>query len=708
MWYCLRRAIFILNDNTMTKNISTILLIVLVGLTPCLPLRATTDKTLTDSLCNVLKNTKAPSDKLPLLSHLSQLYWQKPEEATYLKEMIDLSIQLDSLSYVFEGYSRLSRYYYNNSQLDSLIVMKNQLDSLCRQPSEKPPQFFQVRILLCKYYQGNLNYELAISEAFKLLNEAKKAKDNYGLMLANQSIGFAYQAMGRNKDAIRAYREGLVYLHKLADNPLYEIQYISEMLPSFLDENLLDESQQILDRYRDLYQIVTKAYQARGIPYQSVWHLWLVNSYYAELCMKRGQIDQAGKYMKEADKYAANPIQENMKYPYYRIKAEYCLKTKDYKNALQAINKGLDIEVQSPYLKLKIEILRAAGQKANAIAAYEELFALDSKTRNEAFDRQITQLRLLNDLNDHDQQTFELQRQKDELAMQRQLVRMGMWISLLLLIFLSLLVRYFLHSNKLKNALQNEKDSLVKLEKQLQIAKEKAEETNRQKTDFIAKVSHEIRTPLNAIVGFSKLLGEEDDFYSEEEKKQFADLIKINFELLMNIINNILDLSLLDTGRLKLDIGTYDAIACCREVIEEISHRVSDEVKLTFNPPVEQYIIQTDKQRFQQILKSLLGNAVKFTQEGEITLTFEIEEEAHQIRLAVTDTGCGIPIEKHPHIFNRFEKVNEFIQGAGLGLPVCLLIAQLLKGDLYIDSAYTAGARFVFIHPVGLTNPQRT
>ena len=676
----------------------------MTGLFSCTQLRAEIDRALTDSLCNVLKNTKDPARKLLLLSHLARLYWQQPEEVSFLKEQIDLSTKLDSMQYVYDGYSRLCRYYFNNSQLDSLIFMKNLLDSICQQHEATPPEYFQVRIILCKYYQGILNYELAISEAFKLLNDARKAQNDYGLMMGYQSIGFDYQAMDRNKDAVIAYRKGLDYLHKLEDNPVYEIQYISEMLPSFLEENLLAESRQILDRYNELYQIASKYYKTRGIPYRSVWHRWLVNSYYAELYMKMGQLDKAGKYIKEADKYAINSTEENMKYPYYRIKALYHLKTKDYQKALEEIDKGLDVEVQPNYLKLKIEILLADGQKANAIATYEDLFTLDAQIKTEAFDRQISQLRLLNDLNDQEQQTFELQRQNDELVIQRQLVKMGMWISLLLLVLLSLLVCYFLHSNKLKNALQKEKDSLVELEKQLQIAKEKAEETDRQKTAFIAKVSHEIRTPLNAIVGFSKLLGEEDDFYSEEEKHEFAGLIKSYFELLMAIVNNILDLSLLEAGRVKPAIDAYDAVACCREVIEEIKHLILPGVRLTFIPPVEQYMLNTDKQRFKQILINLLGNAAKFTRDGEIRLTFEIEPNLHQIRLSVTDTGCGIPIEKHPHIFDRFEKVNEFVQGAGLGLAISLLIAQLLKGSLFIDSTYTSGARFVFIHPIGLTN----
>ena len=401
----------------------------MTGSFSCTYLRAEIDQTLTDSLCNVLENTKDPAQKLPVLLHLSRLYWQTPEEVSYLKELVDLSTELDSLDYIYEGYSRLCRYYYNDSRLDSLTFMKNQLDSFCQLHSVTPPAYFQVRSLLCKHYQGILNYELAISEAFKLLNDAKKAQDDYGLMLAYQSIGFAYQAMNRDKDAVIAYRKGLDYLHKLKSNPVYEIQYISEMLPSFLDENLLEESQKILDHYSNLYQIVKKEYKARGIPYRSVWHLWLVNSYYAELYMKMGQLDKAGKYIKEADKYAVNSTEENMKYPYYRIKALYHLKTKDYQKALEEIDKGLDVEVQPNYLKLKIEILRADGQKANAIATYEDLFALDAQIKTEAFDRQISQLRLLNDLNDQEQQTFELQRQNDELAIQRQLVKMGMWIS---------------------------------------------------------------------------------------------------------------------------------------------------------------------------------------------------------------------------------------------------------------------------------------
>ena len=690
----------------MPKFISILLLTVITGLSSRPHLQAQTNDSRKDSLHTILKNIKEPSEKLPVLLELSRSYWQQPEEATLLKELIDLSVQLDTLNYIGESYSRLCRYYYNESQLDSLIYWKNQLDSIYRRHAITPPAFFQTRLLLCKYYQGILNYELAISEAFKLLNDAKKAQDDYGLMLANQCIGFAYQGMGRNKEATTAYKEGLIYLKKLNPNPVYEIQYVSEIIPSFLDENLLNESLQLINRYKELYQIVYKIYADKGVSYQSIWHKWLFNSYYAELYMKKGQLDKAGKYIKEADKYIDQSTEENMKYPYYRIKALYCYKNKDYTNALKAINRGLDIEVQPHYLKLKIDILTADGQKAKAIATYEELFALNSRMKKEAFERQIQQLRLLNDLNDQERQTYELQRQNDQLALRTQWVRMGLGISLLLLILLFIRIRYYLRSNKLKNALECEKEALVKSEKESRLAKEKAEEANRQKTDFIAKISHEIRTPSNAIVGFSKLLSEDEDSFSDEEKKEFTDLIKENSKLLMNIVNNILDLALVDAGRFSLNIKAYDVIACCREVISEINSLMQPNVRLVFEPPVEKYMLNTDRNRFMQVLRNLLENAAKFTREGEINLTFE--EEEHLIRVSVTDTGCGISPEKQSHIFHRFEKVNEFVQGVGLGLAISSHISEQFKGSLFIDSAYTTGARFIFTHSTELINNKQS
>lgn len=666
--------------------------------------QAGVDRAYADSLYNVLNETKTPIERIHILKDLASLYWQLPEEAAFQKEIINLSLQIDSINWAYAGLGGLCRYYYNNSQEDSLVYWKSQLDSICRERVETPPVYYRIGNLLCRYYQGAQNYELAISEAFNMINEAKKAHDDFGLMAANQSLGFVYQGLGRDSDAIVVYREGLSYLKKLDLNPDLEIEYMSEMVLSCLNENSLEESEQLLERYNELYVKLCKTFEAKGYSYQAVWHHWLINAYYAELYLMKEQLDKAGIYMDNADKSADVSTEEVMKYQYYRVKSMYCLKMKDYKVALDAIEKALLVEVNPDFLKLKIDILRADGQKAAAMKVFDDLFALNIRINNDAFSRQINQLRSLNNLNDQEQQTFELQHQNEQLAMKQQLLIMVIIVTLILLVLLSILFRYYLRTNKLKNALQSEKDSLIESEKHLRIAKDEAEEANLLKTAFISNISHEVRTPLNAIVGFSRLLGDNGSEYTDEDKKDFTDIISRNSNMLLYLVNDVLDYSRLDSGKVKLTVKPCDVIVCCREVVEDVKHLLSPDVILIFEPPVESYFLNTDHLRFKQVVGNLLRNAAKFTKRGEITLSFEVDEMNRQICLQVTDTGCGIPAEMQSRIFDCFEKLDDFVQGTGLGLPICLKIANLLKGRLYVDADYMAGARFVFIHPIGLLN----
>lgn len=662
------------------------------------------DSSRLDSLHKALEGAETPLRKISVLKGLSNLYWQKPEEVDYVKEIIDLSMQIDSITYVYDGLAQLCRYYYNHEQQDSLVFWKSQLDSICRMREETPAVYYRVGNLLCRFYQGTLNYELAISEAFNLVNDAQKARDDYGQMLANQSLGFVYQGIGRDSDAVVAYREGLTFLKKLTVKPDYEMEFLSEMTLSCLHENLLDEVEPLLNRYHDLYVDLSENYEARGLSYHGVWHRWLIDSYLAELYLKRGQLTKARNYMEKADTNAGASTDEVMKFEYYRVKALYCFMNKDYKAALETIDKALVVETHPDFLKLKIDILRADGQKALAMKVYDDLFALNARINNEAFNRQIKQLRTLNDLNDQEHQTYELKRQSEQLAMKHQLLIMAIVVAFILLLLLSILFRYYLRTNKLKNALQYEKDSLVESEQLLRVAKDEAEEANRLKTAFISNISHEVRTPLNAIVGFSRLLGDGISEYSDEERKEFTNIISKNSNTLLHLVNDVLDFSRLDSGKVKLTVDSCDVIACCHEVIDGIRPVVASGVKLIFEPFADHYLLDTDILRFKQMLRNLLTNAAKFTEEGEIILSFEVDEENRQVCLQVTDTGCGIPVEMQARIFDCFEKLDDFVQGTGLGLPICMKIANLLKGRLYIDVDYTDGARFVFIHPIGLLN----
>lgn len=169
-------------------------------------------------------------------------------------------------------------------------------------------------------------------------------------------------------------------------------------------------------------------------------------------------------------------------------------------------------------------------------------------------------------------------------------------------------------TRRLKNALLQEKNSLVKSEQLLRIAKEHAEEANLIKSTFIANISHEIRTPLNAIVGFSSLLTNPD--VEEEKKHEFTAIITDNSELLLNLVNDVLDISRMEDHNMKFNIKTVNVVTCCHAAINSVRHRLSPGVKLNFTPPCSSFMLETDSLRLQQLLINLLVNAAKFTEKG--------------------------------------------------------------------------------------------
>lgn len=227
-------------------------------------------------------------------------------------------------------------------------------------------------------------------------------------------------------------------------------------------------------------------------------------------------------------------------------------------------------------------------------------------------------------------------------------------------------------------------------------AKEKAEESDRLKSAFLANMSHEIRTPLNAIVGFSSLLAETDE---AELRHVYMSLAQENNELLLNLISDILDISKIEAGMIDLVMGRVDVPQLCREVIATFSHKKRDSaVELRFDENSPQIVIDADKNRIVQVLSNFLTNALKFTTKGSITLSYSLEDE-NQVRFCVTDTGKGIPDEQKHEIFNRFVKLDSFVQGAGLGLSICQSLVNRMGGKIGVESREGEGSCFWFTHP---------
>ena len=236
---------------------------------------------------------------------------------------------------------------------------------------------------------------------------------------------------------------------------------------------------------------------------------------------------------------------------------------------------------------------------------------------------------------------------------------------------------------------------LKETERMLIGAKEKSEEADRLKSAFLANMSHEIRTPLNAIVGFSSLLEEAED---AEEKHLYATIIEENNKLLLQLISDILDLSKIEAGTFDIIPEQVDAQQLCNELLQSMQVRATEQVEILLAPELPELTFTSDKNRLYQVLLNFVTNALKFTSEGSIVIDYRIN--GNEVRFSVQDTGMGIEPEKQEAIFTRFVKLNNFIAGTGLGLPICQSIVTQLGGKIGVESEPGKGSCFWFTHPI--------
>ena len=235
---------------------------------------------------------------------------------------------------------------------------------------------------------------------------------------------------------------------------------------------------------------------------------------------------------------------------------------------------------------------------------------------------------------------------------------------------------------------------LKRTEEMLVKARDKAEASDRLKSAFLANMSHEIRTPLNAIVGFSSLLTSTE---SAAEKELYNSLIGHNNKLLLNLINDVIDLSKIESGYLELRPDWVNLTELLDESVAEYAHQVPSGVELLTNYPAHDSLVELDSLRIKQILSNFLSNALKNTTTGHVEVFYEVDHQS--VRIGVKDTGRGIPQNMLEKIFERFEKLDSFAQGAGLGLPICKLIVEKMNGRILVDSQLGIGTTFIIELP---------
>lgn len=655
-----------------------------------------------DSLIKILSEQPAPQKAIPVLYRLSKLHEQKPEQVVFLKRQIEEANKIDSIQAVYAALSDIATYYHNEKGgTDSLAYWTYIIDSIANARNELPDVLFDAKAMSCQDLFWTGNYEQGLNNAIELYHLAFDNEQNYGLIRCSDCLGQFYQAIRRDSDAVVAFQEGLDRLKLSGGDAETEVRLVSYQAESCLRTNQYRDVARMLARYKELVDEQDILNRETGGVFPVNREYWLIYSFYTNLYLLENNLDKAKWAIEMATRYEGSEFVEGdyAGKVYLAIKARYYEKVGNIPLALHYIDELLKEERHFEDLQFKAGILKRQGQMDEALKLYDEIFEYSSKRNDEMFLRQINQLRTLHELSFKTMQEREMKFNKERMMQKQNQLLFYAMVILVLIVTLYILYLYIRRAQVLKNDLQHDRDALLESEKKLIFEKMRADEASRMKSAFIANMSHEIRTPLNAIAGFSELLI--DDSAEPEEKMEFSAIIENNTDLMLTLVNDVLDLSKMETGDLSFNLQNYSLFSCCRKSLDSIRQRIPEGVQLTFTPAPEAIIVYTDIMRLQQLLINFLTNAAKFTDKGEINLSYVLEKDRKHVRISVTDTGKGVPPEKQSAIFKRFEKLDDYKPGVGLGLSICRIIAEHLSGPdaIYLDSTYTTGARFVFIHP---------
>jgi len=578
--------------------------------------------------------------------------------------------------------------------IDSVICWSENILPVIKTNNRNDENYFLLQLQLANAYTLRGDISLAIDRARLMYEEAKETEYEFGIAVANQAIGDAYTIANQCDKALDSYQDALKELNHLSQQHPYRIQLLLKISNALQRKGQLEKAQKTL---HDIEQTLQKQ--------PDYATCFFANIEKANYAISHGHLSKA--YLKEAAAYLHNMDS------IYRIHPEkfYCFHLKYttaayyramgnwnrmyWNKALQLyeeLRQEYTVNKQSAYYRWitqeTIYLYKIQGKSMAACLLYQELYSTVDTLTAEGYVRQINILRAKYQI---DQMEIASREEHNKFIT-------GILTGSILLIFIFIIITIMLRKQRQEIALSTQK---------LEHLRTNAENATSAKSIFLSNMSHEIRTPLNALSGFSSLLTEEN--LDNETRRQCNEVILQNSELLLKLINDVIDLSSLEFGKIQFCINKYNVVNICRNVIDTVSKIKQTQAAICFITELESMDIETDDARLQQVLINLLINATKFTSQGSIILELRKQSE-QELLFFVTDTGCGIPKEKQAAIFRRFEKLNENAQGSGLGLSICQLIIEHIGGKIWIDSDYTGGSRFFFTHPIRQsqsTNPQK-
>lgn len=583
-----------------------------------------------------------------------------PERITIQDEVIDAFHNSMGFDYLTKEESAVI-------DLDSIL---NYLES-----TKQYETYFELERILVKSYLFRGEIRMAIAWSEQMYSKASALSHTIGTVLALNAIGEVYSYTGRNKEAGDAHVQALEMLDQMDGGEVHVRILLVELIEYNLRIHNFVQAAHFMNRLNSFSSDKLSGQE------QAVRHIF---NAYCQLF--NGSVKIARQHLDKVEPLKDKLVPGIMQHllvadaMYWERIGEYEKSLTAYDAFLHTDYAEINCSLYKEVLQDRADLLLKMGRKEEAYKQYGAVYSYIKSAFEKNYPKEIDQLTTRFQA---DQLTY--QNERDRLFSYRLYLGGIVVCTLFLLLFLYLSWRKIFRL----------KESKCSQEKMIQ----KAERAIQKKNMFLSNMSHEVRTPLNAIVGFSAVLASEDDSFDEDSRKEFCEIIKVNSFQLLKLINDILDFSDFENDNITFNIRPYDAVKLCKEASETVNASRKLEVELRFDTELPELMIETDDARLRQVLINLLVNATKFTKEGSIVLRIELSDR-NTAFFSVTDTGCGIPLEKQGLIFERFEKLNDFAQGSGLGLSICQLIVTYMRGRIWVDSNYTQGARFCFTHPL--------
>lgn len=600
----------------------------------------------------------------------------KADSARYTKEGVRLANELYSKAIKLGdkkaqclAYTVIVHYTHDNNP-KSLKKEVDKLMAISRKNGYLQYYYFGWVIYINNLISQGNTYD-ALQEAFKLSDQSKKDNHPYGISTSYKLLGNLNWARGNFQKANEYFTEGLEYAKKYDSNQDPMVYYA--MLAKYAMLN---------KQYQKAIKLCDEGI-AHSTADRGMLDMLLVKGLiYYDWGKEKEMIATCNEAEKIAKTMVTGDIVE-----YKTLRALVAASKGEYAKAHKI---AATITAEIDRVDCDQRIYESEGNYEKALECQKKLYELYVGQVSQMQSSDLAKVSTM----------FGNERIKAKAREEQEALKTKFRIAAYLVsafILIAVIVNWIISKRKDRKFIEQ----LTRKNEELEIAKGKAEESEKIKTMFVQNMTHEIRTPLNAILGFTDILLAPDADIQGEEKAEFKHIIRHNANVLTGLINDILTLSELQSGKARVNISEVKCNDLCQMALTTVEHRKPDGVELKFTTDVpDDMTIKTDERRLTQVVVNFLTNAEKYTTEGTITLDCSTSKYPGYITFTVSDTGCGIPEEKQKLIFGRFEKLDDFHQGLGLGLNICALIANMLNASIGVDPDYHDGARFYFSLPL--------